>query len=344
MHKIVFILFFISLMLGCGDINKNNEVKQEINPSLKKENITQFIFVGMAGEKPGLYKYNFKTKKSKVFWSSGVEEVMELSFSQDRKSAFFLTARDYGKRGVFPFITRAKLYYINLDSNKVNFVTNIGTGMQVFTEWVDSNNFKVAFNSIDIKVSDYVDQHTFIFNTFGKELLNEKKIYNLFKEGYPSLPKRNIDLKSKQLTAELMTVDKDSVNSFYLKKSSENSSELICNDNKKLRDASWSYNNNELIFSTVNVTPGNETLYSKDPQTSSLYIYSIKNNKIENQWDGSGFKNFFIQNDKLFFDTGFKENSVIIIFDLKNSSPADSIKINGGCGLENIPQIPDYSA
>lgn len=269
---------------------------------------------------------------------------MELSYSQDRKAAFFLTARDYGKRGVFPFISRAKLYHINLDSSKVNFVTNIGTGMQVFTEWVDSNNFKVAFNSIDIKVSDYVNQHTFIFNTFGKELLNEKKLYNLFKEGYPSLPKRNIDLKSKQLNAELDTVKNDSLNLFYLKQASESNTVLICKDSKKLENIDWSKSNDDLILSTVDVSPGNETLYSKDPQTSSLYIYSLKNHKIENQWKGGGYKNFFIQNDKLFFDTGFKENSMIIIYDLNNSSPVDTIKIRGGCGLENIPKIPDYSA
>ena len=344
MHKIIIPLLLITLLTGYGDANENKETENDGNQSLQKVNTTSFIFVGMVREKPGLYKYNFKTKKSKVFWSSGAEEVMELSFSQDRKAAFFLTARDYGKRGVFPFITRAKLYYINLDSNKVKFVINIGTGMQVFTEWVDSNNFKVAFNSIDIKVSDYVNQHTFIFNTFGKELLNEKKLYNLFKEGYPSLPKRNLNLTSKQLEAELNTVNNDSMNLFYLKKTLENSSVLICKDNKKLEDAAWSNGNNKLIFSTVDVTPGNETLYSKEPQTSSLYIYSMKNNKIENKWDGGGYKNFFIQNDKLFFDTGFKENSKIIIYDLNTNSPTDTIKINGGCGLENIPNIPDYSA
>ncbi len=344
MPKIIFPLLFVALLIGCAEKNKDIETQKNVNQSVQKENNTPFIFVGMVGEKPGLYKYNFKTKKSKVFWSSGVEEVMELSFSQDRKAAFFLTARDYGKRGVFPFISRAKLYHINLDSNKVNFVTNIGTGMQVFTEWVDSNNFKVAFNSIDIKVSDYVNQHTFIFNTFGKELLNEKKLYNLFKEGYPSLPKRTLDLTSKQLDAELKTVDNDSVNLFYFNKVSENNSILICLDYKKLEDIGWSKDNNDLIFSTVDVTPGNETLYNKDPQTSSLYIYSLRKNKIENKWDGSGYKNFFIQNDKLFFDSGFKENSFIIIYDLNSSSPVDSIKINGGCGLENIPEIPDYSA
>ncbi len=185
MLKIIIPLFFFVLLIGCRDTNKSIETPKDVSQSIQKKNDAPFIFVGMVGEKPGLYKYNFKTKKSKVFWSSGVEEVMELSYSQDRKAAFFLTARDFGKRGVFPFISRAKLYHINLDSSKVNFVTNIGTGMQVFTEWVDSSNFKVAFNSIDIKVSDYVNQHTFIFNTFGKELLNEKKLYNLFKRRLP---------------------------------------------------------------------------------------------------------------------------------------------------------------
>ncbi len=151
-------------------------------------------------------------------------------------------------------------------------------------------------------------------------------------------------MKSKQFEAELDIIKNDSLNLFYLKEDSENGQMLICKDNKKLRDIGWSKNNDDLIFSTIDVTPGNETLYSKDPQTSSLYIYSLKNHKIENKWEGGGYKNFFIQNDKLFFDTGFKDNSMIIIYDLNNSSPVDTIKINGGCGLENIPKIPDYSA
>ena len=336
-------LLFI-LLIGCGDNGKNYETKPVANETLIKEDTTQFIFVGMIGEKAGLYQYDFENKKPKKFWFSPSEQVVELSFSENRKAAFFLTARSYGKRGVFPFITRVKLYSIDLDSTKVKFITNIGGGMQVFTEWVDSNNFKVALNSIDIKVSEYINQRTFIFNRFGKVLLNEKKIYNFVKEGYPSLPKKSINLESSKLNGELKVVEKGEDKLLYLQKDSDDNLKFICKDNKKLRDVVWDYNSFDLIFSTADVTPGNETIYSKDPQTSSLYVYSIKEDSIDGKWDGGGYKNFFIQNDKLFFDTGFKENSRIIIFDLNNNSPVDSIKISGGCGLENIPELPDYSA
>ncbi len=344
MRKILFPFLILIFILGCGEENKTKETIPNSNQSLKKEKASSFIFVGMIGEKAGLYSYEFNKGKSKRFWSSPSEQVVELSFSDDRKAAFFLTARSYGKRGVFPFITRVKLYNINLDSNSVSFVSNIGDGMQVFTEWVDSNNFKVALNSIDIKVSEYVNQHTFIFNTFGKALLNEKKIYNFIKEGYPSPPKAKINLKSSQLNTELKIEEKDGENSFYLENNSKDEIKFICSDNKKIRDVVWANNNSDLIFSTVDVTPGNETIYDKNPETSNLYIYSIKKDSIIQTWKGGGYKNFFLENNKLLFDTGFKENSLIIIYDLKNNSPIDSIKINGGCGLENIPELPDYSA
>ncbi len=298
----------------------------------------------MVGEKPGLYKYDFQSKKVKKFWSSPNERVVQLSFSENRKAAFFLTARNYGKRGVFPFITRVKLYNINLDSNSVALITTLGNGMQVFTEWLDNNNFKVALNTVDIKVSDFINQHTYIFNAFGKELLNEKKIYNLIKEGYPSLPKKDLNLKSEELEAELKTVVKDDENLFYLKKENDETPKLILKDEKKIRAVSWQDADNLLILSTADVTPANKTLYNQSPKTSSLYIYSLKKNKIINKWDGGGYKNFFLLNDALIFDNGFKYNSSIIIYDLNNGGKVDSIKVSGGCGLESIPEIPDYSA
>jgi hypothetical protein len=46
----------------------------------------------------------------------------------------------------------------------------------------------------------------------------------------------------------------------------------------------------------------------------------------------------------LFFDDGFKEKSRIYIYNLQTNTISDSVIISGGCGLKNIPLIPNYEA
>jgi hypothetical protein len=44
------------------------------------------------------------------------------------------------------------------------------------------------------------------------------------------------------------------------------------------------------------------------------------------------------------FDYGFKEKSKIFIYNFQSNTLTDSISVSGGCGLKNIPTIPDYEA
>ena len=113
---------------------------------------------------------------------------------------------------------------------------------------------------------------------------------------------------------------------------------------QKLNQIEWTPENKYLIFSTINITPRNNTLYSKKPETAKIFIYSIPDKKIIKEWNGGGFKNFILLKDLLIFDDGFSKKSSIKIFDLKTLQITNSIRIKGGCGIRNIPSIPDYSA
>ena len=46
----------------------------------------------------------------------------------------------------------------------------------------------------------------------------------------------------------------------------------------------------------------------------------------------------------LIFDDGFNVRSQLIIFNFRSGQIIDSVNISGGCGLKNIPMIPDYGA
>ncbi|MGA7839072.1 MAG: hypothetical protein WB996_13960 [Ignavibacteriaceae bacterium] len=342
----IFILAIILLFTGCGENTKQYREKSEpVNDttSLKTqtETIDNFIFVGMIEYKAGLYKYDFAKKKYSQFWSNYNEQVVELSYSPDKKKAFFLTAGHFGKKNIFPYITRVKLYEINIDSSKVKFIKRIGNGIQVFSQWEDNNNFKIVINRIDKIVATYIRQQTFIYNIFGKELLNETEIFDLTKNGYPR-PSHNPDnLNSPSRRFTLLNKGKDSTQ-VYLQDHEKGEQYYILGNGQKINKFRWSEDERYLILSTIDLNVDNNTLKAKVPETSTLIIYDINEHKIVKQWSGDGVKNFYIRNDFLIFDNGFKQNSRVDIFNLGKMKQFDEIKIKRGCGLRNIPEIPNY--
>ncbi len=343
MFKVRFLLPLILLLLsGCGEkIRKTAEpVKTGKNTvTIKKEKFSRFIFVGMADQKAGLYEYNVPGKKHKEFWSNYNEQVVELSYSPDMRSAFFLTAGHLGKKSVLPYITRVRLYLIDLDSLKVKFIKNFGDGVQVFTQWENNNNFKVIVNSIDTIVATYINQQTFIYNTFGKEQLNEVQTYDLTTTGYPKPYRNKTNYTSPDGRFKLINKNADSTK-VYLADRRKNKTDFIITNDQQLNQFFWSDDGKYLIFSTIDISADNKTLNTKEPLTSGLYVYNIQQKKIVKEWEGDGIKNFFIKNDLLIFDNGFDENSSISIFNYMTLKIIDVIKVRGGCGLRNIPELP----
>lgn len=348
MRKIFFTLLSIALYAGlsliifsCGNDNGKQEASAEENEiESPKEPFEKFFFTGMADGNAAIFKYVMEDKKHELFWSSKKEQVVELSFSEDRKNAFFITASGYGKTGVFPFINNVKVYQLKPEEDSTVFLKNAGSGLQVFSKWEDENSFKVVLNNIDKTVAKYIEQHTHVFNIFGKQLLEETKRYDLDKEGYPAPVK---DERSRTVFKDKYKAEAND-SALYLIDLKSNERKFVAAINFDLNKVEWSKDGNYFFFSTLDVSPSNETLYDRDPSTSRLYIYSLKEDKIVKEFNGGGLKNFFIKNNLLIFDDGFSEKSKIIIFDYKELKAIDTIEIKGGCGLRGIPERPDYSA
>ena len=337
----------ILLLIGCANQNGNNTKDLNTSENSVNKNSSSeteyFYFVGNVNDRPGIYKYDIDQNSYSKFWSNENESVVDLTHSPKGNRIFFLTAKDFGKAGVFPFIHNVKLYSLNPDSSKVSFIKSVGSGLQVFTAWETDNTFKVILNSFDKTVANYINQHTLIYSEFGRKLVDETKAFDITREGYPQPPV--VKRKTKSPYGDyLITASDSQLTSIYLKTINNKKKFFITSGEQKLNQIDWMSNNKYVIISTINILPGNSTLYNKLPETSKLFIYSISEKKIVKEWDGGGVKNFIPVNHMLIFDDGFGNKSSINVFNLNNLQIIKNIRIQGGCGIRNIPTIPDYSA
>ena len=242
-----------------------------------------FIFVGVVNKKPGLYKYNVADSSCSEFWNSSKEEVVELSYSNNYSSAFFLTASKTGKEGIFPFIKDAKLYVVPDTSSKPKFIQDIGNGLQVFSRWESGIVFRIVINTLDKKVSTFINQTTIIFNIYGRVLQEETKVYDLTKDGYPRLPKTKPELHSPSGKYQISFND-EKPDSIFLTRTKDKSSVFISTVDKPLNEIRWSDDRNYIFISTLDITRENRTIFTRKPNTSSLYIYSIARKRLVNEF------------------------------------------------------------
>ncbi|QQS36319.1 MAG: hypothetical protein IPM56_19100 [Ignavibacteriales bacterium] len=302
--------------------------------------LSSFLFVGIIGETPSLYKYDFETGKYKKFWYKPRENVIEYSVSPDFKKAFFFSALSIEEGGSLPLIRKVKLYLADLTTFEVKHIKNYGNVGQVITSWEDENTFKVILNSFDIIVATELNQTTQLYNSFGKLLIDESKTFDIIKDGFPS------PLKNKKYF--------ESPSGRFKVTPDDNKMTLVLNDLKtnqvdefgsdSLFNHQVSFNPNEK-FLIANFFSESDLMLSRSPEpvdTSSIIVYSLSNKKLQREWKGSGPKNFFAAGDYLVFDDGIKNTSSIIIYNLGEDKIVTTIKVNSGCGIKNIPGVTIY--
>jgi dipeptidyl aminopeptidase/acylaminoacyl peptidase len=296
----------------------------------------------MEDEEPSLYKFHFDSLNYSLIWHKDGEGVTELSYSPDRKNIFFVTAKAKGKRGVFPFIDSANAYLLEPDSNIIYNLESFGDGIQLFSYWRSNSSFGIVLNSFDKVHSNTIINHKVEFNTKGMKTFDQKKFYDIIKEGYPS-PEvfSNGNFSNGRYVVD---TTKNKLTSIFLIDNRNKDTALVTTVKQKLNRMAWSDSGKYLIFSTIDISPGNETIYDKEPNTSKIFVYSLKNKTLLKVFEGSGVKNFFLRKDWIIFDNGFQEKSKIMIYNYINDKMIKEIKVKGGCGLENIPSIPGFSA
>lgn len=332
--KILLIIFFILVTTSCNDPDKNDKqlgVKDNDTVSTKQEN--NFLFLTEWFDKVGVYSYNLSEKKYSPVWWHPRENVVMLVYKPGGNPAYFLTSEKMGMRANFPFFNRLKLFIISHDLSETKQIDNVGSGLQFTARWNDDENLEVIYTSVDKTIASYVNQYTKVYDHYGKLIDSEVKTFDIEKSGFPQLiPPRNSTISTSGKYGISFKTD-----SVFLKIANSDTLEFIAVMKHSLNKLKWSDNEEYLFISNLDLN--NKSMKTRNPETSELFIYSLKADSLLDAFGGSGLKNFFTLNDLLIFDDGFDNNSRINIYDLKQQKVVDVIKPREGCGLVTVPML-----
>jgi hypothetical protein len=334
-YKILPIIFFTLVIVSCNNPDKNDKqpgIKESDTISTKQEN--SFLFLTEWFDKVGVYKYDISKKKYSTVWWHPRENVVMLVYKSSDHPSFFLTSERMGTKANFPFFNRLKLFIISQDLSETKQIDNLGSGLQFTARWNDDENLEVIYTSVDKTIASYINQYTKVYDHYGKLVDSEVKTFDIEKSGFPQLmPPRNSTLSPSGKYG--VSFKSDSV---FLKIAGSDTLEFITVMKHSLNKLKWSEDEEYLFISALDLN--NETIKTKNPETSELFIYSLTSDSIVNAYSGAGLKNIFTFNDLLFFDDGFDNNSIINIYDLNQQKIVDVIKPREGCGLVTVPMLP----
>ena len=333
--KIISIFLFFMLFAACNDSGKNEKQTGTVETidTLSTNNKNTFLFLTEWFDKVGVYKYDISKKKYSPVWWHPRENVVVLVYKAGKHPSYFLTSDKIGTRGNFPSFSGLKLFIISQDLSEIKQIDNIGDGIQFTARWNDDENLELIYTAVDISIASYINQYTRVYDHYGKLYDSDIKTYDIQKSGFPELvPPRNSTISPTGSYGVSIRAD-----SLFLKTASTDTLEFITVMKHNLSKIKWSDDEEYLFISTLDLN--NETVKTKNPETSELFIYSLTADSLIGVFGGAGVKNFFTLGDLLIFDDGFANNSVINIFDIKEKKIIDFIKPRDGCGLVFMPKI-----
>ena len=330
----IFILLF--LITSCKDGGKTEQQSDTagITDTLTSNSGNSFLFLTEWFDKVGVYKYDLNKKKYSTVWWHPRENVVMLVYKSENHPSYFLTSEKMGMKANFPFFNRLKLFIISHDLSETKQIDNLGSGLQFTARWNDDENLEMIYTSVDKTIASYVNQYTKVYDHYGKLVDSEIKTFDIEKSGFPQLiPPQNSTISPSGKFG--VSFKSDSV---FLKTAGIDTLEFIAVMKHSLNKLKWSDDEEYLFLSTLNLD--NETIKTKNPETSELFIYSLEADSLIDTFGGAGLKNFFTLNDLLIFDDGFDNNSIINIYDLNQKKIVDVIKPREGCGLVTLPMLP----
>lgn len=327
------ILMLTIILISCKDSSDDRLIELHHNKEIKHfPDVEEFYFVGATELNPGVYVHNLKSGKSKIFWNSRTETVIDFASDSYFKTAFFITAIRYGIAGSFPFVEKARLYRIDPEKRKAEFLKDIGNVIQIYSYWTDEGNFNLTINTFDPKVNTYVIQTKQVYNQFGRLLSDLSETSDLMISGYPVIKLKDLRTTSYDERFRLFNVS-DSV---FIRDTRTKEKIFVQQSNQKLTEIEWVMDKSLVIFSSVK--PSQENV--RTDFSASLNIFDFNKKEIIKTHLSSSLYRFAVTNDFLIFETGFQSNSKIHIIRLPGLEQYQIINIKGGCGLRGIPQNP----
>ncbi len=330
--KISYNLLLALILISCKD-SSNDKLHELLHKDVKRfPHVEEFYFVGATELNPGVYVHNFNTGKSKIFWNSRTETVVDFSLAEDFKTAFFVTAIRYGVAGSFPFVEKTRLYRIDPEKRKAEFVKDIGNVIQIYSYWSDEGNYNLTINLFDSKVNTYVIQTKRVYNQFGRLLSELSETSDLMISGYPVIKLKDIKYISYDERFRLFST----ADSVFIRDTKTKEKIFVQQSDQKISEIEWVMDKSFVVFSSVK--PKQENVRSDF--LASLNIFDLNKKEIIQTHLSSSLYRFAVTNDFLIFETGFQSNSKIHIIKLPGLEQHQIISIKGGCGLRGIPQNP----
>ncbi|MDT3695126.1 MAG: hypothetical protein ROY99_01965 [Ignavibacterium sp.] len=328
----IFVLIIALLLFSCSDTDKGSLDEETLNKLIKEAKLTEFsgfYFVGNYNGRPSLYRYDRKNDKIKMFWNSEQERVINLITSPDYNSAFFITKQKQRLKSSQPAIERGRLYRINFELKKAEFITQLEDGIQIIAYWLDKDRFTLIINSIDKIIASYVNKNTQVYNKFGKLLSDKTDIFDLTKDGYPVTRMPEPQYVSPD---EMFTIieEKDSLGILQNSSNKEIKTPFY---KKKVVQAGWAENKRNLILL---LTEKKENKDTTEQMSSFIAVLDLKEKKTKTLFNNLPLKYFILIGDFLIFDSGIDKALHIRIFNLNKMADFKIIKLNGGCSIKNI--------
>lgn len=321
------------MISACNDPDKNEkQIGTDGNTdTLSIDNENSFLFLTEWFDKVGVYKYDISRKKYSPVWWHPRENVVMLIYKPGKHPSYFLTSDKIGTRGNFPSFSGLKLFIISHDLSEIKQIDDIGDGVQFTARWNDDENLELIYTAVDKTIASYVNQYTKVYDHYGKLYDSEIRTFDIQKSGFPQLvPPRNSTISPSGKFG--VSFKSDSV---FLKSGGTDTLKFVTTMKHNLNKLKWSGDEENIIISTLDLN--NETVKTKSPETSELFIYSLIADSLIGVFSGAGVKNFFTLGDLLIFDDGFGNNSLISIFDLNQKKIINAITPKKGCGLVFIP-------
>lgn len=321
------------MISACNDPDKNEkQIGTDGNTdTLSIDNENSFLFLTEWFDKVGVYKYDISRKKYSPVWWHARENVVMLIYKPGKHPSYFLTSDKIGTRGNFPSFSGLKLFIISHDLSEIKQIDDIGDGVQFTARWNDDENLELIYTAVDKTIASYVNQYTKVYDHYGKLYDSEIRTFDIQKSGFPQLvPPRNSTISPSGKFG--VSFKSDSV---FLKSGGTDTLKFVTTMKHNLNKLKWSGDEENIIISTLDLN--NETVKTKSPETSELFIYSLIADSLIGVFSGAGVKNFFTLGDLLIFDDGFGNNSIINIFDLNQKKIINAITPKKGCGLVFIP-------
>lgn len=297
--------------------------------------IKPVMFAGNNGEGEALFLLENSTGKFTQLAAFGKETIVAVEYVTDSVVAV-VSAGLAQKKGVFPVQKDVTVSLVTAKGEKKT-VKQYPYFIQCKLVRLEQGSIALFANRFKQGSDTKVEQLKVIISRTGDVLTENIKVHDVLATGFPALPKDSFNPVSRGGHKFVQEQNGDVVYRYG------KSSVTVGTYKQTLTNVLFSENEEYAVFVTEDVTAGNETLYNPNPETSTLVLYSLKNNKVIREYKGGGYKYAMLSGRHLIFENGFGENSVLITIDLDPNTEM-TVKLKKGCGLKRIPYIPDYSA